>query len=553
MLPCSPLRGGRVMDGSQPDSHLHRGRAGRLRRGDSAPCARRAAFALLESQPLASAGAPLRPPAALWAGPAAFLGGLIALAPGLTLTAALSLAFAFVLAITALRLVASLSPPRWSSRTPVAPSRLPVISVIVALHNEAEVMPGLIAALSRLDYPAGRLDILLALEAHDHATRTAAKAASGRIGARVLVAPPCGPTTKPRALNFALQAARGELIAVYDAEDAPHAGQLRAAAEAFAADPALGVVQAPLGWYNAQDNWLTRQFALEYAAQFLALLPLYHRLGWPLPLGGTSNVFRRTALEACGGWDPFNVTEDADLGFRMAAHGWRAGLIEPGTLEEAPVTRAAWTGQRSRWLKGHFITWLVQMRQTRRLWDTAGPGALACLHLTMLANALSALIFPAGLVMIAGALLLAGSGWTGGLPGAAAGLVALACAIACARTGARRAGFTPDWRDLVALPAYWLLQAPAMVRALRELPVRPYLWVKTRHGVSTARREGPDDDYTDVARHGTDRSGVRLLRLAQRPAQQSAETAHDPMDNGDHSRRRRLPVPARPSVRPFRP
>ena len=470
------------MDGSQPDIQMRQVSPDRARRRERGPCARRAAFALLESQPLASAGARLHPPLALWAGPAAFLAGVTALAPALALSAALTLAFAFVLAITALRLAASVSPPCWSPRTPVAQARLPVISVILALHNEAEVMPGLIAALSRLDYPADRLDILLALEAHDHATRAAAKAASRRIGARVLVAPPCGPTTKPRALNYALQAARGALIAVYDAEDAPHAGQLRAAAEAFAADPELGVVQAPLGWYNANDNWLTRQFALEYAAQFHALLPLYRRLGWPLPLGGTSNVFRRTALEACGGWDPFNVTEDADLGFRLAAHRWRAGLIEPGTLEEAPVTRAAWTGQRSRWLKGHLITWLVQMRQARRLWDAAGPGALVCLQLTMLANALSALMFPIGLAMIAGALILAGAGWTGGLPGAAAGLAALGCAIACARTGARRAGFTPRWRDLIALPVYWLLQAPAMARALRELPARPYLWVKTRHG-----------------------------------------------------------------------
>ncbi|MCH8489161.1 MAG: glycosyltransferase, partial [Oceanicaulis sp.] len=370
--------------------------------------------------------------------------------------------------------------------------------------------------------------------------------------ARVLVAPPCGPTTKPRALNFALQAARGDLVAVNDDEDAPHAGQLRAAAEAFATNEALGVVQAPLGWYNATDNWLTRQFALEYAAQFHALLPLYCRLGWPLPLGGTSNVFRRTALETCGAWDPFNVTEDADLGFRLAAHGWRAGLIEPGTLEEAPVTRAAWTGQRSRWLKGHFITWLVQMRQARRLWDTAGPGALACLALTMLANALSALMFPLGLMMIAGALILAGAGWPGGLPGAAAGLAALGCAIACAHTGARRAGFRPHWRDLAALPVYWLFQAPAMVRALRELPARPYLWIKTRHGVSTARREGPDDTHPDAGRHGPDRGGVRLLRMAQRPAQQSAEAADDPVDDGHHPRRRRLHGPARPSVRPFR-
>ncbi|MCH8489213.1 MAG: hypothetical protein LAT81_04685, partial [Oceanicaulis sp.] len=178
------------MDGSQPDNPLQLAPAARQRRGGSTPCARRAAFDLLERQPLASAGAPLRPPIALWGGPAVFLTGMTILAPGLAITASLTVAFAFVLAITALRLAASVSPPCWSPRTPLADKNLPVISVIVALHNEAEVMPGLIAALSRLSYPADRLDILLALEAHDLTTRAAARAASRRIGARVLVAPP---------------------------------------------------------------------------------------------------------------------------------------------------------------------------------------------------------------------------------------------------------------------------------------------------------------------------------------------------------------------------
>ncbi|MCC5996564.1 MAG: glycosyltransferase [Oceanicaulis sp.] len=536
------------MDGSSPDMGELAQRTG-VRR----PCAWTAAFELLDTRPGASAGAPLAPPVALWCGPAVFLAGLTLAAPGVVLALALGLALAFVLGVTALRASAGVLTPRWSPRRRLACHELPVISVIIALHDEAQVVPGLAAALSRLDYPRERLDIILALEAHDITTCAAARAARRRTGWRVLAAPPCGPTTKPRALNYALQAARGELIAVYDAEDSPHAGQLRAAAEAFACDAGLGVVQAPLGWYNAQDNWLTRQFALEYAAQFHALLPLYARLGWPLPLGGTSNVFRRAALEDCGGWDPFNVTEDADLGFRLAAHGWGAGLIEPGTLEEAPVTRAAWTGQRSRWLKGHFITWLVQMRQARRLWDTAGPGALACLTLTMLANALSALMFPLGLTMIAGALFLAGAGWPGGLPGAAAGLLALGCAMACARTGARRAGFTPLWRDLAALPLYWLLQAPAMIRALRELPARPYLWVKTRHGVSTARRESPDDPPADASGHECGGRPVRLLRLAGRAAEQSAEAAHGALDPARHPRRRRLSVSAGSPVRPFRP
>lgn len=282
----------------------------------------------------------------------------------------------YVGAVSALRLCAALTPVRWSPRRPLGRQDLPSVTVIIALYREAKVVPGLAASLSRLDYPRDRLQILLALEEGDEETVAAARSLARRAQTTALVVPPCGPQTKPRALNYALQAATGDLVAVYDAEDAPHPGQLRAAAEAFAADDRLAVVQAPLNWYNHDQNWLTRQFALEYAAQFNALLPLLVRFGLPLPLGGTSNVFRRDRLEQSGGWDPFNVTEDADLGFRLAREGWAAGVISPGTGEEAPVTSGAWTGQRSRWLKGHLISWLVRCA-TLAGWRHRPAGALS--------------------------------------------------------------------------------------------------------------------------------------------------------------------------------
>ncbi|WP_306017284.1 glycosyltransferase [Oceanicaulis sp. MMSF_3324] len=496
-----------------------------------------AAFGLRTRHPQSSAGGALWPPPVLMLGPLGFAGVLIIILQGHVLVLLLAVAALAVLGQSLLRLAAALLSPQAASTQSLAENALPVISVIVALYDEAAVLPGLVTALSRLNYPRNKLEIILALEAHDQSTRLAARALSSRQALRVVVLPPLGPMTKPRALNAGLQAARGDLIAIYDAEDAPHPDQLRAAAETFASDAMLGVVQAPLGWYNRSDNWLTAQFALEYATQFHALLPCLARLGWALPLGGTSNVFRRSALVESGGWDPFNVTEDADLGFRLGRMGWRAGLIEPGTLEEAPISLKAWTHQRSRWLKGHFVTWLVHMRDPRGLLQTLGWGGMLSLSFTVLANMVSALVHAPSLALMAlGACLL------GVLPGWdvlwTAGAVmmgfAYVSAMTCAVVAARRAGFRASLWHVLTMPAYWLLQAPAAIKALRELPRQPYLWDKTQHGVSSARRETPDDAYRYTQPHGRRRRPVRVRRLAQRQALKSAQAAAYSVDPAGH-------------------
>lgn len=445
--------------------------------------------------------------------------GWLVITPQLVLSVGLVVLSLYVLATTALRLTAALAPDYASAQRPLCPDDLPAMTVIVAMYNEAKVLPGLHASLQRLDYPRDRLQIIFALEASDTETIAAARGVARRGGVEVLVLPQCGPRTKPRALNAALQIATGELVAVYDAEDAPHPAQLRHAAEAFAANPCLGVVQAPLNWYNANENWLTGQFALEYAAQFEALLPLMARLGWPLPLGGTSNVFTREALEECGGWDPFNVTEDADLGFRLARFGWQAGVIKTGTREEAPITARAWTAQRSRWLKGHLISWLVQMRDPRGLIDASGLAGFMGLHLTLLANALSAGLHAPGLVLWIIGLIAVLTGQAGPVCYAAllTGLAAYLAAMACAATGAQRAGVQAAPGTLITMPLYWLLQLPALLRALRELVHRPYLWAKTRHGVSTARRVAPDDPAPHPDRHGRMRGNCGAGSLASKP------------------------------------
>ena len=181
--------------------------------------------------------------------------------------------------------------------------------------------------------------------------------------------PDLHPRTKPKALNYALPLARGEYLVIYDAEDRPERDQLRKAIAAFQEGlPNLACLQAKLDLYNAGDNWLTRQFTIEYDALFDGLLPALDRLQLPIPLGGTSNHFRVSALKWLMAWDPFNVTEDADLGTRLARSRYRCRVLDSTTFEEAPPRLSSWFPQRTRWIKGYMQTWFVHMRQPARLW-----------------------------------------------------------------------------------------------------------------------------------------------------------------------------------------
>jgi len=215
-------------------------------------------------------------------------------------------------------------------------AELPSYTVIVPLYREAQMVASLLHALGALDYPRERLQILIVLEADDAET-AAALDRHPQPGVRPVIAPRGHPRTKPRACNIALQQATGRHVVVYDAEDRPHPLQLREAAARFArGDRRLACLQAPLRIAGG-SSFLSRQFALEYAAQFEVLLPTLARIGAPFPLGGTSNHFRTDVLRAVGGWDAWNVTEDADLGFRLAAHGWRSGTLRTPTWESAPT------------------------------------------------------------------------------------------------------------------------------------------------------------------------------------------------------------------------
>ncbi|MTI42735.1 cellulose synthase/poly-beta-1,6-N-acetylglucosamine synthase-like glycosyltransferase [Roseibium hamelinense] len=372
----------------------------------------------------------------------------------------------------------------------------PEYTVLVPLHREAAVVKDLLKHLGRIDYPKHRLQILFLVEQDDVTTRQAfPKSLPPEM--ELVVVPPGTPRTKPRALSYGLLLATGSLVTVFDAEDRPDADQLRKAALAFALAPKdLGCLQAHLTIDNHKEGFFARQFAMEYASLFDQLLPWCYKKNWPFPLGGTSNHFRREALEAVGGWDRFNVTEDADLGIRLARFGYRSGVLASATGEEAPTTLRAWFAQRSRWYKGWLQTFCVHMRNPGFMLDQIGTqrafamGAVFLGSLTMIA--LHPVFFSAFLIFLfrvaAGFAAFETLSWLS-LVLIAAGAVGYAGAVFAAAVASFKRYGLIDFMSLFAIPVYWLFAGLAFYRAVWEFIRQPHHWHKTAHGVSRQRQQ----------------------------------------------------------------
>jgi len=380
--------------------------------------------------------------------------------------------------------------------TPLPDAALPVVTILLPVYDEAEGLPILVRAIRSIDYPADKLDIKLLLEADDeHTIREANRLGLDRLFDCVIV-PNSEPRTKPKACNHALYLARGDLIVIYDAEDAPEPDQLRKAAAAFAAsDENLACVQARLNFYNARENLLTRLFTLEYSLWFDFLLPALERLQIPIPLGGTSNFFRTRALIEIGGWDPYNVTEDADLGLRLARCGYRTEILDSTTFEEANCSIPNWIRQRSRWMKGYMQTWLVHMRAPVEFYRVAGWRSIVATHLFVAGNFFSALINPVSSIVFAAWLLTRAEIFSVSLPGPllTLNLFALLVGNALFIGFAIVAPIKRGWSDLapyaLLAPAYWWLTSIAAYKALWQLLTRPTFWEKTDHVLSAAAKQ----------------------------------------------------------------
>jgi glycosyltransferase XagB len=372
----------------------------------------------------------------------------------------------------------------------VLDEELPIYSIIVPLRSEAKMVDQLLSAIEALDYPAGKLDVIIAVEADCHDTRAAITTRRHRIPVMVIPVPPGEPRTKPKALSVALPLARGAYTVIYDAEDRPEPDQLRVALHAFrGAGDELACVQARLHM-DTNTSWHARYFAAEYSGHFDFFLPRLATFGLPLPLGGSSNHFRTKTLRDVGGWDPYNVTEDADLGMRLARFGYQCGVIESTTYEEAPATIRRWLAQRSRWFKGWMQTWLVHMRDPFQLFQDLGFRGFVTFQAIVGGNALVALAHPAFLIGAfweLGALTFRGK--------STAAILFLAYYLGSAAFGyfiAAAFGWrglryrnTPKKIQILAwTPVHWVLLSAAASWAAAELIWSPFRWRKTEHGLA---------------------------------------------------------------------
>jgi glycosyltransferase XagB len=387
----------------------------------------------------------------------------------------------------------------------LADKDLPYYTVLVALYREARVLPDLIAHLKRLNYPPAKLDIKLVLEVQDYETIDAANAADLPPHFEVLIVPNGSPRTKPRALNYAAQFARGDYLVIYDAEDRPEPDQLRKAAGHFHDAPAEVVcLQACLTYDNFSENWLARQGSIEYASLFGGILPMLDAAKLPLPLGGTSNHFRIKALRGVGGWDAHNVTEDADLGMRLYRAGLRAEVLDSTTYEEAACQPGNWIRQRTRWLKGWLQTYVVHMRQPMRLINDLGmPGFLA-FQGHFAGVLIAALLHPLAYLLIAhdlatGIMFSPNTGvvghhlWLLAIFNLIAGYV-VALALGCFVLYGPRKRLIPD---LLLIPIYWLFISVAAYRAVYQFFTAPQFWEKTEHGLSECRGPSSHQNYVE--------------------------------------------------------
>jgi hypothetical protein len=435
----------------------------------------------------------------LWAvGLLLLLGMLLMMAPATTITVAVVAAFVTLVMTTTLKAAALCShlrqawrPPRAQISKMAAPFRLPCVSILVPLLKEKEIAGALIRRLTCLTYPKSLLNVVLVLEADDDVTRDTLARTDLPPWISVIEVPQANRlTTKPRALNYALDFCRGSIVGVWDAEDAPEPDQIEKIVTRFQSAPAeVACLQGRLDYYNSRANWISRCFTIEYATWWRIVLPGIARLGLVVPLGGTTLFFRRDILEKLRGWDAHNVTEDADLGLRLARHGYVTELIDTVTFEEANCRAWPWVRQRSRWLKGFLITWCVHMRDPALLLRELGWARFWGVQTMFLATfcqfACAPLLWsfwliPFGVAHPVQSTLGAPVVWgmigvfvLSGLLNATLGMVAVS---------GKRHRHLIGW--VLTLPLYFPMGVLAAYKGLHQFVVRPFFWDKTQHGIT---------------------------------------------------------------------
>lgn len=384
--------------------------------------------------------------------------------------------------------------------TAIDEENLPLYTILCPLYKEWTVLDQFLGAMSRLDYPNNKLQILLLFEQDDIKTMAAAGERKLPSFFEIVIVPDSKPKTKPKALNYGLRLTRGEYCVVYDAEDIPDPLQLKKAILAFAkSGPRTACIQAKLNFFNSTQNLLTRLFTAEYYLWFDLILPGLQDFSGPIPLGGTSNHFKKSYLIDAGGWDAFNVAEDCDLGIRLDKKGFTTKILDSITLEEASSSLKNWLPQRTRWIKGYIQSYLVHMRKISSE-DFLNPLKQFTFQLLIGGKALLLFINPFMWLMTlvyfsmrknAGIIIESFFPpwifYLGVFSTVFGNFLYFYCyMIACAKK---------DRFDLIKfiffVPFYWILMSIAAWRAFVEIIAKPHYWPKTNHGIYLQKTSPP--------------------------------------------------------------
>lgn len=365
---------------------------------------------------------------------------------------------------------------------------LPVYTILIPLYQEEVVIGQIIKAMSAIDYPKNKLDIIITLEEYDLPTINAIKEANPPKYFKTLILPDVQPKTKPKALNVAFLRAKGEFLVIYDAEIIPDANQLKKAFLAFKKYPEIGYLQTRLDHYNAEQNIITRLFNAEFSFYYDLFLPGLEKLGFPVPLSGHSTHFRKSALDKIGAWDPYNVAEDCDAGIRLYGAGYKTGILDSFSGEEATSNLTSWIKQRTRWMKGFMQTSIVHLRHPYHFKNEVGgwrnffafllivPGTVLINFLNLF-NWIILLLwvithseiiksfFPAQILYISVFSFILGN------------LVFIYLNI-LGVFGRQKYSLV---KYMILSPLYWILLAIATVRAVAQIITKPHYWEKTKH------------------------------------------------------------------------
>ncbi len=374
---------------------------------------------------------------------------------------------------------------------------LPVITIFMPLRNEAEVIHQIKKSMTGIDYPFDKLDALITLEEYDHDTIAAIDRAYFPPHFKKVILPDVQPKTKPKALNVALPYARGEFAVIYDAEIMPDPDQLKKAVVAFKKHPEVSVMQTRLDHYNPEQSIITRLFNEEYSFHFDMMLPGLKKMGYPLPLSGHSVIFRTEALREIGGWDPYNVTEDADVGMKLARMGRKIEILDSYSREEATTSIDSWVKQRTRWIKGFIQTSMVHLRHPFRLKKEMGLGwsgfmaFLLTVPASVLINIMNLFFWGMLIAWFATQSEIIRSFFPG--PVYYASLISFLVGNFVFVYLNMVSSYNRERYGLVMYgllsPLYWVMLAVASVKAGIEFMVNPHYWSKTTHGSHLAKKD----------------------------------------------------------------